>query len=98
VLAEKQRDKPWGVYHIAGAGSATWYEFAKEISNNLVRAGNRKIALESISTAQYTTATTRPPNCMLDFTKFESTFSLRLPAWREGVQASVQRWIRTVNS
>ena len=97
LLVDAHCDKPWGVYHVAGAGSATWHEFAQEITNNLERVGKRKIVVEPISTAQYTTVTRRPPNCMLDCNKFESTFSLRLPAWQEGVQASVDLWNRAID-
>ena len=92
LLTQPHLDKPWGVYHVAGTGTATWYEFAEEISNNLEGADKRKFLAEPISTAQYTTVTKRPPNCMLDCTKFESTFSLRLPSWRAGVRAAVDLW------
>jgi dTDP-4-dehydrorhamnose reductase len=98
LLAEAHGDKPWGVYHVAGAGSATWYEFAEEIAHKMERAGKRKIAVQPIPTAQYMTVTRRPPNCMLDCNKFESTFSLRLPAWQEGTQAAVDLWNKTIDS
>jgi dTDP-4-dehydrorhamnose reductase len=98
ILTEAHCDKPWGVYHVAGAGSATWFEFAEEISNKMERACKRKIAVQPIATAQYTTVTRRPPNCMLDCNKFDSTFSLRLPAWQEGTQAAVALWTQTSDS
>jgi dTDP-4-dehydrorhamnose reductase len=98
LLTEAHKKNDWGIYHVAGTGSATWYEFAEEISNNLEMTGNRKIAINSISTARYSTTTRRPPNCMLDCSRFESTFSLRLPTWREGVQSSVVLRNRTIGS
>jgi dTDP-4-dehydrorhamnose reductase len=94
LIAETQSDKPWSIYHVAGAGSATWYEFAQEISVNMESVGKPKIEIRPISTAQYTTVTRRPPNCTLDVEKFETTFSLRLPSWHQGVQASVHVWNR----
>jgi dTDP-4-dehydrorhamnose reductase len=84
----------WGTYHLAGAGHATWYDFAKSISNNLEKVGKHRPAIEPISMAQYPTATKRPPNCMLDCQKLEQTFDLRLPAWQDGVEASVNLWAR----
>jgi dTDP-4-dehydrorhamnose reductase len=94
LLAETQSDKPWGIYHASGAGGATWYEFAQAISDNMENAGKPKIVFKPITTTQYSTLTRRPLNCRLDDTKFENTFSLRLPAWREGVRAAVNRWNR----
>ncbi len=79
----------WGTYHLAGAGNATWYDFAQSISDRLEKAGKHRPAIEPISMAQYPTATKRPPNCMLDCQKLEHTFDLRLPAWEDGVEASV---------
>lgn len=101
ALARRLITKPnersdWGIYHAAGAGSATWYEFAEEISQNVETTGKREIVLNAISTAQYSTLKRRPLNCMLDCSKFESAFSLRLPTWHEGVRTSVDLWNKTI--
>ncbi len=92
LLAEAHGDKAWGIYHVAAPGSPTWYEFAKEICKNLENAKKEKVRVTPISTAQYPTLTIRPPNCTLDYKKFDETFSLRLPSWQDGVRELVNRW------
>jgi dTDP-4-dehydrorhamnose reductase len=89
LLKETPGDQPWGVYHLAGTGGATWYEFAREIVDHLERTGKGTVPITPISAAQYKTVAKRPPNGTLDCRKFEDTFSLRLPAWKEGVRACV---------
>ena len=94
LLAGTPRDRVWGSYHVAGSGTATWYELAQEISANMESVGRPKIQVRPITTAQYTTVTKRPPNCTLNDNKFDATFSLRLPVWHQGVQAAVNVWNR----
>jgi dTDP-4-dehydrorhamnose reductase len=94
LLADTPRDRVWGSYHVAGAGTATWYELAQEISVNMESVGKPKIEVRPITTAQYRTVTKRPPNCTLNDNKFDATFSLRLPVWHQGVQAAVHVWNR----
>lgn len=92
LLSESHGTKGWGIYHVAAPGDTTWYEFAKEIGENLESAKKLSIRLNPISTAQYTTLARRPPNCTFDCTKFDDTFSLRLPHWQEGVRECVNSW------
>ena len=92
LLVDAHCAKSSGIYHIAGAGSATWYDFAKEISKNLENAKKGKVRVKPISTAQYPTLTRRPPNCTLDCKKFVDAFSLQLPSWQDGIRESVNRW------
>lgn len=89
LTTDTRTEKAWGLYHVAGTGSASWCELAEGISANLGRVGRRNFAVKPISMVQYETAAKRPPNCVLDLGKFESTFSLRLPAWQEGVRECV---------
>jgi len=95
MLTAQHGDKTWGRYHVAGAGTATWFELAGQISSEMESAGRPKIDIRPISATQYTTVTRRPPNCALDNQKFEDTFSLRLPPWQKGVEEAVRVWNRT---
>ena len=91
LLAGTPGDRVWGSYHVAGAGSRDVVRTCPRDQCNTSRVWETEDQVRPISTAQYPTVTRRPPNCMLDYTKFESTFSLRLPAWRDGVRESVDR-------
>jgi dTDP-4-dehydrorhamnose reductase len=82
---------PWGVYHAAGNGRASWHEIAKQA---LVNAGDvRHLAdrVEAIASADYPTRTQRPAMAALDCAKLEANFGLRLPDWSEGIAACVAR-------
>ncbi len=78
-------ETPWGVYHAAGNGTASWYDVAREALSASERLGGLPVSLEAIPSAEYATRTPRPANSMLDCGKLERTFGVRLPAWQTGV-------------
>lgn len=81
----------WGVYHAAGHGRASWHDLASEAlrcSPDLAPLSGKVVA---ITAADYPTATPRPAHSLLDCSKLEAAFGLRLPVWREGVAACVAR-------
>jgi dTDP-4-dehydrorhamnose reductase len=95
-LSGKKADEgPWGIYHAAGTGAATWRELAEEIFRQSAARGGPSAAVEPISSADYPTPAQRPANSRLDCNKLECTFGLRLPAWQQGVSECVERLLRT---
>jgi dTDP-4-dehydrorhamnose reductase len=73
-----------GLYHLAAAGSTTWYEFARCILEGDPRREEQVCrAVIPISTAQYPTAARRPAYSVLDCTAFDDRFRLSLSDWRE---------------
>jgi dTDP-4-dehydrorhamnose reductase len=91
LTARPEEEKPWGVYHAAGAGTATWYDVAKEVLSALERLAKLSVSLEPISSAEYATRTERPPNSTLNCSKLERTFGVKLPPWQTGVHECVKR-------
>jgi dTDP-4-dehydrorhamnose reductase len=83
------RDAPWGTYHAAGTGTATWCGFAREIFAVSARLGGPSAAIKPITTAEYPTPARRPANSRLDSRRLATNFGLGLPDWREGVAACV---------
>jgi dTDP-4-dehydrorhamnose reductase len=75
-----------GIYHLAGAGATTWFGFAAAIFAGWARRGRRVPALEPITTADYPTPAQRPHNSLLDCSKIERAFGLRLPAWQDSLE------------
>lgn len=69
-----------GLYHAAGAGPVTWYEFAAEL---LARAGVGA-RLEPIRLADWRAAARRPLYSALDSRKLGAA-GFAMPAWQEGV-------------
>lgn len=77
---------PWGIYHVAGSGAATWHAFAEHIVGTAAaRYGLRPTVVHPIATADYPTPAPRPANSQLDCSKLAEVFGLRLPHWKEGV-------------
>jgi dTDP-4-dehydrorhamnose reductase len=82
-MVEVLRDHPQssGTYHFAGTPDTSWAGFAREI---FAQAG-RAVTVTDIPTSAYPTPARRPANSRLDCTKFERTFGLPRPDWRDGL-------------
>jgi dTDP-4-dehydrorhamnose reductase len=77
-----------GVYHAAGSGETTWYEFATEaLRLQKGRKPDRRFAeIEAITTAEYPTPARRPANSRLNCRKLEDKLGWRMMDWRESLQ------------
>ncbi len=71
-----------GVYHLSGAGRASWFGFAQQIFNLMAAQGHSVPKLHPISTRDYPTPANRPANSLLDNTKLKQHFDLALPDWQ----------------
>ena len=84
-----------GVFHMAASGEASWADFAEAIFDASARAGGPSAKVNRITTADYPTAAKRPANSRLDCSRLEQNHGVRLPDWRESLQAVVERLIRS---
>jgi dTDP-4-dehydrorhamnose reductase len=79
-----------GIYHIAGSGYTSRYEWAKEIlARDSKRTEQLVQIIEPVSSLEFPTPARRPLFSALDCSKFEKTFSLHLPAWKESLQKAM---------
>jgi dTDP-4-dehydrorhamnose reductase len=82
-----------GIYHVSARGDTTWWglaRFAIEEARAVglpLRVGPE--AVQPIATSDYAVAARRPANSRLCLTKVETALGKRLPAWEEGVRATV---------
>lgn len=78
-----------GIYHLAATGTTSWHGYARYVIDCARRAGAPiKVAddaIEAVDSDAFPTPAARPKNSRLDTTKIQSTFSLTLPAWQQGV-------------
>lgn len=81
----------FGIYHAAGAGTASWFEVAREILACSAANGGPVTTLTEITTNGYPTRAARPKNSRLDCTKLARVFDVMQPDWREGVRTCVGR-------
>lgn len=72
-----------GVFHYAGEGHATWFEFASSI----MKEAGLNCEIKGIGTADYPTAAVRPVYSVLDKTKVKSHFGLQINQWQDDLTA-----------
>lgn len=86
---EGKQDFPFGIYHVVAGGETNWYDYARFVVGEAIKAGKPiKVTPESIkplTTVEYPLPAPRPANSRLDTTHFRKTFGLELPHWQEGV-------------
>jgi len=87
--------QPWllerkGVYHLAGSGTASRYEWARAVLAYDPRQ-DEQVAKEvqSALTADFPTPAKRPLFSALDCNLFTKTFGLRLPDWEQALQLAL---------
>ncbi len=80
-----------GLYHLAGAGYASRFEFARAILANLPPgAANRAEEVLPASSDEFPGLVRRPRNSSLDTNKFESTFGMNIPAWEVSLRLALE--------
>jgi len=88
-LLDSIREKR-GMYHLAGRGYTSRYEWAKQIlANDPDRTGQLVQTIEPVLSEEFPTPATRPLFTALDCEKFAKTFNLRLPDWEETLQLAM---------
>jgi len=76
-----------GVYHLAGGGFTSRYEWAKRIlASDPNRHEQMAQSIEPVSSEEFPTPARRPLFTALDCSKFAQTFGLALPNWEESLQ------------
>lgn len=89
-IAPRLRPEVYGLYHFAGAGAASWHDFANRIADAQARFTGRRPKVTSITTADYPTPARRPANSVFDCGKFERTFGFAARPWTEETDAAVE--------
>lgn len=88
----------WGIYHYAGEGVASWYDFAQKFimlgkANGLGLLVNN---VHPIRTDAYKTKAVRPKNSVLDTTKIEQKLGIQCHAWSNYLPEMIEDFIRTI--
>ncbi len=84
-------DAPWGIYHLTAGGQISWCGFARAIVQAAQRAGLiiRAPEVQAIASTDYPTRARRPAWSVLDCTRAQDTFALRLPSWDTALDAVI---------
>lgn len=81
-----------GLYHLAGGGYASRFEWAREIlTNDPNRTEQLVQAIEPVSSDAFPTPALRPLFSALDCSKFRETFGFALPNWADSLRTAMAK-------
>lgn len=83
---------PWGVYHLSGTGSTTWYQFVRKIHANLTEHGLDTPPPQPTTTQEFGAAAGRPAFSVLDSSKFAAAFHEKIPDWTISFSRCLEEW------
>src|SRR5215471_10447941 len=89
--ASNPEQAPYGTYHFAGGGEATWFEFASTIVAMAANRTGRSPPVVPIRTTDYPTPAIRPEDTRLDCTAIARTFGFEPPPWRQALAETIDR-------
>lgn len=79
-----------GLYHLAGSGHASRFEWAQEILALDAQSHEQSVKeMLRASTSDFPTPARRPLFSALDCTRFEQSFGLMLPDWRDALRLAM---------
>jgi dTDP-4-dehydrorhamnose reductase len=90
LAAEPQRAS-YGTYHFAGAGEATWFEFATAVVELAANRLGRSPQVVPIRTIDYPTAAFRPADTRLNCAAILRDFGVTLRPWRNALAETLDR-------
>lgn len=88
-IIESEQTAKTGTYNYSNEGECSWYDFAVEIAR---LSGNNECRINPCTTADYSTAATRPHYSVLDKSKIKATFGIEVPEWRESLAKCIKQF------
>jgi len=95
LISEKSTELR-GVFHMTGAASATWAQFAEALFGYSAQLGGPTAIVRKIGTADYPTHARRPRNSRLDCSKLLARHGVSLPDWRQSAPGVVRQLLADV--
>jgi dTDP-4-dehydrorhamnose reductase len=81
-----------GVYHFCGDSACSWFEFAKEIFNQLKMYNQISIpTIKAVTTEEYPTLAKRPKFSVLDNKKIQEKFDIIASDWKAGIETALKK-------
>jgi dTDP-4-dehydrorhamnose reductase len=91
LLARPDDQELRGVFHLTGAGHATWADLAEAVFATSARLGGPAARVRRIRSEEYPTPARRPANSRLDGSRLQRVHGVVLPDWRASVRSCVGR-------
>ncbi|MDO9085542.1 MAG: dTDP-4-dehydrorhamnose reductase [Anaerolineaceae bacterium] len=84
-------EKNHGVFHLAGGGYTSRYEWTKSIINHIPKDISVKVKkINPAKSHEFPTPATRPMFSALNCEKFENTFSIKIPEWETSLKLMLE--------
>lgn len=89
--AMHNRQLKYGIYHLVASGKTSWYDYAQLVFSTARNLGDTLTLKKVIGVAasDYPAIAKRPTNSRLCNQKFQETFDIVLPDWKDGVERVV---------
>jgi dTDP-4-dehydrorhamnose reductase len=81
----------YGIYHFAGSGEASRFEFAQAIVEFAARHTGSAPEVVMSRTGDYPTAAVRPADTRLECSMIEREFGIKLNSWRDALRDTIDR-------
>jgi dTDP-4-dehydrorhamnose reductase len=89
ALLMEKRDG-FGTFHFAGAGTTTWYGFAREIFQQAEERGYAaRPRLTAIASQDFPTPAVRPSNSVLDTTRIRDVYGIEARPWQNALSETL---------
>lgn len=82
-------------YHLAGNGSATWFDLAEAIMGERRKLGLRTAEVIPVPSSEWVAAARRPHNSALNSCRFAADFGYSCPQWTESLPIAIEQIART---
>ena len=89
--ASQPEQAPYGVYHFAGVGEASWFEFAAAIVDMAADRLGRSPQIAPIRTSEYPTPAVRAADTRLDCAAIMREFGVEPRPWRQALDDTIDR-------
>jgi dTDP-4-dehydrorhamnose reductase len=76
-----------GIYNFSNEGIISWYDFAKAIKE----ISNSPCDIKPISTKEYPTPAKRPAYSVLDKSKIQKTYGIKLKKWKQSLENCIKQ-------
>lgn len=76
-----------GIYHFSNLGVCSWYDFAIEVH----KMAGISCKVTPVLSTEFQTLAKRPAYSVLDKSKFQATFGIDIPYWRDSLMKCIQR-------
>ena len=86
IIEQRKYEGRDGIYHYSNEGVCSWYDFTKAIAEY---AGHTACDIQPCHSDEFPSKVVRPSYSVLDKTKIQTTFGLKVPYWTDSLKKCI---------